>query len=174
MIQPCLPQTANTPADDLVGALALYRWNGSTLVQQQMLVFDGATTVFPRAYGVCGLRIGDVIPGNGTDELVVTTMDGHMLVHAISASGTIDPNVPPLYSAQFAGALGMYNSIEIGDFDDDGKVDFYVAVIRPAEVRAAMRTSPAGSPAPRLGFRIRANWAAAPPRRFEQVALRIM
>ena len=121
------PQTANTPADDLVGALALYRWNGSTLVQQQLLVFDGATTVFPKAYGVCGLRIGEVIPGNGTDELVVATMYGHMLVYAISASGLIDPNVPPLYSAQFAGSLGMYNSIEIGDFDNDGKVEVYVA-----------------------------------------------
>jgi hypothetical protein len=96
-------------------------------LQQELIVFDGSSTTFPKAYGICGLRIGDVVPGNGTDELVVTTMDGHMMVYAISASGTIDPNVPPLYSGQFAGALGMYNSIEIGDFDDDGKVEVCVA-----------------------------------------------
>ena len=91
------------------------------------VVFDGSSAVGPKAFGICGLKVGDVIPGNGCDELVVTTLDGQMFVYALVAGNGMVANGFPLYQAQLAGSLGMFNSIEIGDFDNDGKVEVYVA-----------------------------------------------
>ncbi len=124
------PQSPGTPADPMVSVIAAIRYtgsasfSGSTLVETQRLVLDGGAANRPRVYGVCGIAVGDVIPGNNLQEIVVTSLDGHVLVYERDDSGTFGPLV---YQTMVEGSVGAFNSIVIADLDDNGQNELYVA-----------------------------------------------
>lgn len=102
------------PGTDAVGAVIWLEWTGSNLSVHKLHLLDGSAPDRPKAYGVCGLAVGDVIFGNGGDEVVVTTLDGQFLVFERSLNGWFGAL---LYHARFEGSLGAYNSIVIADLD---------------------------------------------------------
>src|SRR5206468_1803015 len=121
------PPVAGTPADDAVSVIASVEWQGNTnwqsatLHETSRLVLDGSSANQPKVYGVCGMAVGDIIPassliaGSAEQELVVTSLMGHLLVYELHSDGTIG-NL--LYQAQVDGALGVYSSIVIADLDN--------------------------------------------------------
>lgn len=70
--------------------------------------------------------MGDVIPNNGLQELVVGSFDGHLFVFGLhSATGAI--LMPPIHQTQVEGSVGAYNSIVIADLNSDSSNEPYVA-----------------------------------------------
>lgn len=111
----------------MVSAIVVLDWNwsaGSLSQVGALTVLDG-TGAYPKTLGVCGIRIGDAItaPGYAGNELVVTSLDGTLLVCSLvnGAPSSL------LCKAKVDGALGAFNSILIGDFDGDGKKETWVA-----------------------------------------------
>lgn len=89
--------------------------------------------------GWSGIAIADVVPTSGSNEfqgneLVVTSLDGYLLVFGVSGSNG-NYSLSLLYKKGFVGALGAHNSIHVGDYavngtlqaGSDGKKEVYVA-----------------------------------------------
>ncbi|MBK8098542.1 MAG: hypothetical protein IPK26_15640 [Planctomycetes bacterium] len=106
---------ANAAApDNAFGAIVWLEWNGSSLAQHMVKVLDGSSANNPVAYGVCGVAVGDVIRNNGVKELVVTTMDGQLLVFTRNSQGHVGQL---LLRERLEGSIAPYNSLVVGDLD---------------------------------------------------------
>jgi hypothetical protein len=101
-------------SSDQVGAVVWLWWDGSALVKENVRVLDGSSPDHPKAYGVCGIAVGDVLGPDANEEIVVTTLDGWFLVFAKLPEGYLGAL---LYKEKVEGALGAYNSIIIADLD---------------------------------------------------------
>ncbi|MGE3175750.1 MAG: hypothetical protein AB7O97_24210 [Planctomycetota bacterium] len=137
----CFAAGSSQP-DDQVSAICMVEYAGnpsfgsSTLTRHPELVLDGSA-IAPKVYGVCGLAVGDLLPAVPGPELVVGSLDGHLLVYALDAVTGEIVSQPPLYQTRVEGALGAYNSIVIADLVDasgaaevpgtDGINELYVA-----------------------------------------------
>lgn len=91
------PQSATMLADDIVSAIAVVQFQGassfgsSALQETQKLVLDGYSANTPKVYGVCGIEVGEIVPGNNKQEIVVTSLDGRLLLYEREADGTRGP-----------------------------------------------------------------------------------
>lgn len=114
------PQSASTPADDITSAIVHLEYQGAatfataTVLQKQILRLDGGTSGQPKVFGVCGIAVGELVPTNTSDEIVVCSLDGHIIVYERLANGDFGPI---LYQAQVAGSLGVHNGILITEID---------------------------------------------------------
>lgn len=90
----------------------------------------------PGALGVCGLTIADVSAAHAGPELLLGTLDGYLMVFAVSPSaGGFDLEL--LYRRGFEGSIGACNSMLVADLvnkstspaslGQDGKPEIYVA-----------------------------------------------
>ncbi|MBK8097499.1 MAG: hypothetical protein IPK26_10345 [Planctomycetes bacterium] len=108
-----MPLPNNLPADDSVAAVVWLEWTGTALAQHAVKVLDGSAGN-PKAYGISGICAGDAIRDNGSEELVVTTMDGQLFVFARNSQGHVGSL---LFKERLEGAVGSFNSILIADLD---------------------------------------------------------
>lgn len=119
------------PSDDAVSLLACVRYTGNTnfgaatLTIVSTLLLDGLGGR-PKVYGVCGIAVGDIVQdaGHPGDEIVVGSLDGHVLVFARAAGvgfGAL------LQEIRVEGAVGVHNSFAIVDLDGDSKNELYAA-----------------------------------------------
>ncbi|MEQ1632910.1 MAG: hypothetical protein ABL997_11090 [Planctomycetota bacterium] len=112
-------QTPTTTADDMTAAIVHVEYegqgafNGAQLHLKQLLRLDGASNR-PKVFGVCGMTVGELVPGNAGDEIVVGSLDGHLLVYERLANGDFGAL---LYKCQVAGAVGMHNGLVVEDLD---------------------------------------------------------
>ena len=113
-------------ADDVTGAIVVlpFDWTSHSLGQGTLYVLDGSGPLTPKAFGVCGLAVGDALGSVPGAELVATTMDGQMFVYQRQNNGAL-----AALSCQLRvdGALGAFNSILFDDSDQDGKMETWVA-----------------------------------------------
>ena len=109
-----VPLPNSLPADDAVAAVTWLEWTGTALAQHAVKVLDGSGPDNPKAYGVSGICAGDAIRGNGTQELVVTTMDGQLFVFARNSQGHVGAL---LFREWLEGSAGPFNSILVADLD---------------------------------------------------------
>ena len=97
---------------------------GDTHMQLQTSLAPYPTSGDGGAYGVVGMKIGDVVRTVAGDELVVTTLSGDVIVY------NIDPPSSALvekWRSHVHGAAGCYNSIAIENLNDGGSDEPYVA-----------------------------------------------
>ena len=101
------------------------------------LAFASDDPAYP-IVGIAGIAIGEVYADISGPEVVVTTIDGYLLVFGVSdlgSAGSPTIRLDLLCSLAQIGALGAHNSIYIGDhaingtFDagPDGRAEIYVA-----------------------------------------------
>ena len=113
-------QAPSTPADDITAAIVHVEYQGQAsfgaaqLHQKQILRLDGGAPNRPKVFGVCGIVVGEIVPGNAGEEIVVGALDGHLLVYERLANGDFGAL---LYNHQVAGAVGMHNGFVIKDLD---------------------------------------------------------
>ncbi|MEQ1632548.1 MAG: hypothetical protein ABL997_09255 [Planctomycetota bacterium] len=113
-------QSAGTPADDMVSAIAHVEYVGNAsfgsaqLHLKQLLRLDGGAANRPKVFGVCGMTVGDIIPSSAGEEIVVGSLDGHLLVYERLSNGDFGSLV---YKAQVGGAVGMHNGLVVADLD---------------------------------------------------------
>jgi hypothetical protein len=99
--------------------------------------FDSHTPAYP-VVGIAGIAMGDAIRSLPGNELVVTTIDGYLLVFGVSNVGGVGGasfQLNLLCSVAGIGALGAHSSIHIGDYATNGaltgppdlKSEIYVA-----------------------------------------------
>ncbi|MFK7742154.1 MAG: hypothetical protein AB8H80_17695, partial [Planctomycetota bacterium] len=62
-------------------------------------------------YGIVGLHVADLLPGNGSDEVIVTTLAGDLFVYDESLSNR-------LFRTHVPGSLGAHNAIRVVDLDN--------------------------------------------------------
>ncbi len=128
------PWQANTGPGQLTGAIAWYRWVGTSVTTGTMsrigllrLAPDTANAIGGRGgFGVCGLAIGNVISGSPGDELVATTLEGDVFVFTIPGSGMLGAQ-HLLHRSWARGALGVNSAMAILDADGDSRNELYVA-----------------------------------------------
>lgn len=114
------PQNSTTPADDMTSAIAHIEYVGNAsfssaqLQLKQLLRLDGGAPNRPKVFGVCGMTVGDIIPSSAGDEIVVGSLDGHLLVYERLPNGDFGTL---LYKAQVGGSVGMHNGLVIADLD---------------------------------------------------------
>jgi hypothetical protein len=89
-------------------------------------VFDGQSGK-PKLWGIAGIAIGELDGTASTPELVLTTVNGDVVVFGMTDTGLLAGNGTPLWAVIVDGAVGMHNSILIHDFDGDQKSELYVA-----------------------------------------------
>jgi hypothetical protein len=70
-------------------------------------------------FGVVGLIVADLLPGNQGDELIVTTLAGDILV--------MTDTMQEIWRTHVHGAVGCHNAIRVEDLDNDGRKELYVA-----------------------------------------------
>jgi hypothetical protein len=76
------------------------------------------------AYGVAGMKLGDLLQNVAGDELVVATVSGDLIVY------NVDPGTAALTElcrTHVLGSIGFYNSMAIEDLNNDGHNELYVA-----------------------------------------------
>ena len=116
-----------TLGDDEVaaGAVHMLTWHpGDTTVQLQATKGPFYPTGGANgAYGVVGLKLGDLLSTPAGDELVVTTISGDVIVYNIDPSNQMQD----VWRTHLHGATGFYNSIAIEDLNADGKNELYIA-----------------------------------------------
>ena len=128
------PQNPNpSGADDMTSCIVRIPYQGAQtyagahLLTPEIYRLDGKGGR-PKVYGVCGLAVVDVIASPPTapaaDEIVVGSLDGHLLVFERLPNGGIGAL---RYQAQVEGAVGAYNSILAHDLDGIGGNELYVA-----------------------------------------------
>ena len=84
-------------------------WNGTAFTSSQLRIVE---TGGEKAFGVCGIVVGDLIPTGPRDEIVVGTLDGKLLVYERLANGNCGAL---LYQTVLEGAVGACNSMVIAD-----------------------------------------------------------
>ncbi|MGE3171858.1 MAG: hypothetical protein AB7O97_04480 [Planctomycetota bacterium] len=113
--------------DDIVSELFALRFTGDaslsncTVARQSRILLDGSTSPFarPKVFAVCGMAVGELVASSPGPELVVGSLDGHLMVWALDqSSGDILPQAP-LYETRVEGAVGAYNSFVIADLDPE-------------------------------------------------------
>ena len=113
-------QAPSTPADDITAAIVHVEYQGQAsfgaaqLHQKQILRLDGGAPNRPKVFGVCGIVVGEIVPGNAGEEIVVGALDGHLLVYERLANGDFGAL---LYKHKVSGAVGMHNGFIIRDID---------------------------------------------------------
>ena len=55
-------------------------FDATSLQVLETRLLDGSAADRPKVYGVCGMAVGELIPTNPGPELVVTSLDGHVLI----------------------------------------------------------------------------------------------
>jgi hypothetical protein len=106
---------------DMVSSLAILErttLNHTTLPEvQPRRFFDAA----PKLFGVCGIAVGDVddgsTGGDAHDELVLTTVNGDLVVFDLALVGGKVGLGPLLHWSVHDGSLGVCNSIVIAGLD---------------------------------------------------------
>ena len=82
-------------------------------------------------FAACGIAVADLNETgqpNPTPEVIVTTLNGEFVVFGQAGGATLNPT--PLYRAVLDGQLGAFNSIIVGDLDNDffgPKPEVYIA-----------------------------------------------
>ncbi len=120
---------------DVVASLHLLRRRDPRirdgLYEIDRMVFDGLEGR-PKLWGLAGIAVGDLDSGHRDgdpdDELVVSTLNGDLLVYDIVTDANGRPEIGELlYHDILDGAVGACNSIVITDTDDDSSNEVYVA-----------------------------------------------
>jgi hypothetical protein len=116
---------------DMVSSLHVYNFDGTqqpgqALTELGSWVFDGQSGK-PKLWGIAGIAIGELDGTASTPELVLTTVNGDVVVFGMTDTGLLAGNGTPLWAVIVDGAVGMHNSILIHDFDGDQKSELYVA-----------------------------------------------
>jgi hypothetical protein len=118
---PCWAHAGTGSQADMVSSLAILE---RTLLSQTPLpevqpvrFFDAS----PKLFGVCGIAVGDVdegtTGGDEYDELVLTTVNGDLVVFDLALVGGKVGLGPLLHWSVHDGSLGVCNSILIADLD---------------------------------------------------------
>jgi hypothetical protein len=112
----------------LSASIHVLQWvgNGFSQLSSVRPLHNGAHGV----YGICGLAVANV-DGQAGEELLATTLEGDLLVYQLTG-GVIGSL---LYHRGFAGAIGTYSSIHVGDhlnnttgaIGGDLKIEVYLA-----------------------------------------------
>ena len=119
----------------LTGGIRWLRWNRPPDSEAGLTAVGGFRHLDPTdspgtdprgGFGVCGLAVGDVLPGNPGDELVATTLEGDLYIFAAPQSGGDLGTATPLFRTWVPGALGVCNSIVIQDDGSGGPPELYV------------------------------------------------
>jgi len=102
-------QSTDPSVDNMTGAVVALHWNGTAFSSSQLKILE---TGGEKAFGVCGIAVGDLIPTSPGDEIVVGTLDGKLLVYERLANGNFGAL---LYQTVLEGSVGAYNSMVIAD-----------------------------------------------------------
>jgi hypothetical protein len=114
--------TAPGPTDMVSSLVLLERSTASALTEVSLpKFFDGGGANNPKLFGVCGIAVGDVdgatANGDPHDELVLTTVNGDLVVYDLVGNGKVALGASPLHWSIHDGSLGVCNSIVIADLD---------------------------------------------------------
>jgi hypothetical protein len=117
------------PNEQQAATLQVLKWGSSALqianVGNAPLAFASHDPSYPLV-GIAGIAIGDVYADISGPEVVVTTIDGYLLVFGVSdlgSAGSPSIRLDLLCSLAQIGALGAHNSIHIGDHATNGTLD---------------------------------------------------
>jgi hypothetical protein len=122
LFAPLYPNLGSNMAPPL-GRLFLLRFDRNpdrlTLLSTTSLAVGGDIL----GYGVCGITVAELDPQTAGPEVVVTTLNGELIVFDQSAGAL---TLTHRFSTVVDGSLGAFNSIHVADLDGNGKAEVYL------------------------------------------------